>query len=172
MSIDQKLSLASRHLSDLEAIRLIAEHPDPATITDLDLSHNRLDLKTLDLAALLPNLRCLDLSANPLRQLPVGVARLDQLQHLRLEGCNLVSLPVQLGGLCSLRKLGLDRNRTLKWPPRDVVPPSAQLHLHGCAIAVSLHCRITAPLQHFHPTHHYTSTAIILPTPCPPRAWA
>ena len=115
------LLLSSQQLTD-EAVVQLLKSQSCGELAHLDLSNNSLKLTELDLSSLCPNLIRLDLSHNPITELPEHLCTLQHLQHLRLEGCALQRLPVELGGLAFLKSLALDGNEaTMTWPPRDVV---------------------------------------------------
>ena len=75
----------------------------------------------LQLQALCPRLRTLDLSHNrTLKQLPSEIGQLTHLQRLVLKSCRLQRLPIELGALKFLRQLRTEDNPQLAWPPPDV----------------------------------------------------
>lgn len=133
-------------LHDLEAGELPADFgadPGFTTVTDLDLSGNRLQALPPDVFASLGSLRTLFLggpgpkftpegkTCNMLTALP-PLTSLVHLEHLSLHDNQLTALP-ELDGCAALHTLRVDRNPLKELPPS--LPPSLRvLHLEGCPL--------------------------------------
>ena len=80
----------------------------------------------------LAQLERLDLSGNPLRELPAGIGKLAALRELYLYDCGLVALPALDG--TALEVLDLNRNPGLAQLPALARLPLAFLYLESCGL--------------------------------------
>ncbi|THG14084.1 disease resistance protein RPS2 [Camellia sinensis] len=77
----------------------------------------------------MPALGVLDLSFTSLREIPVSINKLVELNHLDLSGTKLSTLPKELGCLTKLRHLDLQRTHYLRTVPREAISGLAQLRV-------------------------------------------
>ncbi|KAL7751044.1 hypothetical protein RI367_003624 [Sorochytrium milnesiophthora] len=106
-----RVSLAKRQLaSDDDVLRLLPTFAPLASVTQLDLSRNRLPSLPMALASL-SCLTTLNVAANALSEVPRCIFDLHQLQSLDLSRNGIAApLPVGLARLIQLRRLRLDGN--------------------------------------------------------------
>lgn len=84
------------------------------TLTELNLSNNKLEGSLPAEVRLLQELRILDLSNNDFTGLPAEVGQLVKLEVLNLANNKLTGLPLELGNLKSIQKIDLRGNEYAK----------------------------------------------------------
>ena len=94
-------------------------HEWSAGLTVLDLAVNK--LSNLPNTIVAPSIRTLNISSNKFRFVPLCICSFTSLQYLDLsENVDIRSLPVEMGRLSNLTKLGLQGLKYLRDPPRNV----------------------------------------------------
>ncbi|KAJ0076184.1 hypothetical protein Patl1_34309 [Pistacia atlantica] len=89
-------------------IKNLSEVPTCPRLLTLFLNSNSLEMITNDFFQSMSSLKLLDLSVNPLTDLPSGISKLVSLQHLDLSSTQLEELPKELKALVNLKCLNLD----------------------------------------------------------------
>lgn len=123
------------YISTMKAYNLDTARRRPGEVTELYLHHCGLR-EVPEVVWRCPNLRKLEITANPLQNLPAAFGALRQLEHLSLAGNQLRQLPAELAFLTHLRHLDLSDNHLDKLP--DPLLPLSRLEflsLKGNALA-------------------------------------
>ena len=109
-----ELILSHNHIVELPDI-----HEWSAGLTVLDLAFN--ELSNLPNTIVAPSIRTLNIGGNKFRFVPLCICSFTSLQYLDLsENVDILSLPVEMGRLSNLTKLGLVGLKDLSDPPRNV----------------------------------------------------
>ena len=109
-----ELILSHNHLVELPDV-----HEWSPGLTVLDLAFN--ELTNLPNTIVAPSIRTLNIGSNKFRFVPLCICSFTSLQYLDLsENVDILSLPVEMGRLSNLTKLGLQGLKDLSDPPRNV----------------------------------------------------
>jgi Leucine-rich repeat (LRR) protein len=143
---DNQLSRLPDWLGVLPLVSLRADHNRICTLPDTQPGWNNMTALSLQNNALLvlggveslTHLETLDLSNNPLMQLPKDLSPLHRLTRLLLKGSQLVALPESLWHLPALAHLDASHSpiTELVWAARTA-PALRRLDLSGCPISIS-----------------------------------
>ncbi|KAF2301618.1 hypothetical protein GH714_028314 [Hevea brasiliensis] len=114
------------------SFKRIHEVPRCPDLLTLFLSDNRLLRKIGDgFFQFMDILNVLDLSGTLIRELPMGISKLNSLQYLNLSGTLIRQLPVELKMLVNLKYLNLEENFELMRIPRGVISSLSSLQVLG-----------------------------------------
>ena len=109
-----ELILSHNHLVELPDV-----HEWSPGLTVLDLAFN--ELTNLPNTIVAPSIRTLNIGSNKFRFVPLCICSFTSLQYLDLsENVDILSLPVEMGWLSNLTKLGLQGLKHLSDPPQNI----------------------------------------------------